>query len=161
MRPRNEITAFDSAAPIADCIALAEKTRFSRFPICDDGDLDKARGVIHIKDLYALRDQARTAEDLLPVARKLICVPESARLEKLLPRFLEKKCHFALVVDEFGGTLGVVTLENAIEALVGQIQDEFDSEKLELTRSRRKCLGSRRHFALARTGKNHRPGSAR
>jgi CBS domain containing-hemolysin-like protein len=135
MRPRNEITAFDSAAPIADCIALAEKTRFSRFPICDDGDLDKARGVIHIKDLYALRDKARTAADLLPVARKLICVPESARLEKLLQRFLEKKSHFALVVDEFGGTLGVVTLENAIEALVGQIQDEFDSEKLELTRS--------------------------
>lgn len=133
MRPRSEITAFDSAAPIADCLALAEKTRFSRFPICDRGDLDQARGVIHIKDLYALRDQARTAEDLLPVARKLICVPESARLEKLLPRFLEKKVHFALVVDEFGGTLGVVTLENAIEALVGQIQDEFDSEKLELT----------------------------
>ncbi len=135
MRPRNEITAFDSTAPIADCIALAEKTRYSRFPICDDGDLDKARGVIHIKDLYALRDKARTAADLLPVARKLICVPESARLEKLLQRFLEKKSHFALVVDEFGGTLGVVTLENAIEALVGQIQDEFDSEKLELTRS--------------------------
>jgi CBS domain containing-hemolysin-like protein len=135
MRPRNEITAFDSAAPIADCIALAEKTRYSRFPICDDGDLDKARGVIHIKDLYALRDKARTAADLLPVARKLICVPESARLEKLLQRFLEKKSHFALVVDEFGGTLGVITLENAIEALVGQIQDEFDSEKLELTRA--------------------------
>jgi CBS domain containing-hemolysin-like protein len=133
MRPRNEITAFDTAAPIADCLALAEKSRYSRFPICDGGDLDKARGVIHIKDLYALRDKARTAEDLLPVARKLICVPESARLEKLLQRFLEKKLHFALVVDEFGGTLGVVTLENAIEALVGQIQDEFDSEKLELT----------------------------
>jgi CBS domain containing-hemolysin-like protein len=133
MRPRNEITAFDTAAPIADCLALAEKSRYSRFPVCDGGDLDKARGVIHIKDLYALRDKARTAEDLLPVARKLICVPESARLEKLLQRFLEKKLHFALVVDEFGGTLGVVTLENAIEALVGQIQDEFDSEKLELT----------------------------
>ena len=115
MRPRNEITAFDTAAPIADCLALAEKSRYSRFPICDGGDLDKARGVIHIKDLYALRDKARTAEDLLPVARKLICVPESARLEKLLQRFLEKKLHFALVVDEFGGTLGVVTLENAIE----------------------------------------------
>ncbi len=133
MRPRNEITVFNAAAPIADCIALAEKTRYSRFPICDDGDPDKARGVIHIKDLYAQRDKARTVADLLPVARKLICVPESARLEKLLPRFLEKKLHFALVVDEFGGTLGVVTLENVIEALIGQIQDEFDSEKLELT----------------------------
>ena len=135
MRPRNEITTLDSAAPIAECLAIAEKTRFSRFPICDGGDPDHARGIIHIKDLYALRDKARTASDLLPFARKLICVPESARLENLLQRFLEKKTHFALVVDEYGGTLGVVTLENAMEALVGQIQDEYDTEKLELTRT--------------------------
>jgi CBS domain containing-hemolysin-like protein len=133
MRPRNEITVFATAASIAECLTIAEKSRYSRFPICDDEDLDKVRGVIHIKDLYAQREKARTAADLLPFARKLICVPESAPLEKLLQRFLEKKLHFAFVVDEFGGTLGVVTLENAIEALIGQIQDEFDSEKSELT----------------------------
>jgi CBS domain containing-hemolysin-like protein len=133
MRPRNEITTLDCSAPIGDCLAIADKSRYSRFPICDDGDPDRARGIIHIKDLYALRDKARTAADLLPFARKPICVPETARLENLLQRFLEKKIHFALVVDEYGGTLGVVTLENAMEALVGQIQDEFDSEKLELT----------------------------
>ena len=132
MRPRQEITVFDTGAPIADCLALAEKTRYSRFPICDDNDPDKARGVVHIKDLYALRDKARTAADLLPAARPLICAPESAPLEKLLKRFLEKKSHFALVVDEFGGTLGIITLENVIETLVGQIQDEFDYEKSEL-----------------------------
>lgn len=133
MRPRNEIVTLDCSAAIADCVVIAEKTRYSRFPICDGGDPDHARGIIHIKDLYALRDKARTAADLLPFARKLICVPETARLENLLQRFLEKKLHFALVVDEYGGTLGVLTLENAMEALVGQIQDEFDSEKLELT----------------------------
>jgi CBS domain containing-hemolysin-like protein len=134
MRPRNDVTVFDSAATLAECLAIAEKTRYSRFPICDDGDPDKARGVIHIKDLYAFRDRARTAADLLPVARKLICVPETARLEKLLKRFLEKKSHFAFVVDEFGGTLGIVTLENVIEALVGQIQDEFDVEATQFIR---------------------------
>jgi len=134
MRPRNEVTVFDSAATLAECIAIAEKTRYSRFPICDDGDLDKARGVLHIKDLYAFRERARTAADLLPLARKLICVPETARLERLLQRFLEKKSHFAFVVDEFGGTLGIVTLENAIEALVGQIQDEFDAEATQFIR---------------------------
>ena len=128
MRPRNEIAAFDTGATIAACIALAEKTRYSRFPICDDGDPDRALGVVHIKDLYAMRDRARTAADLLPAARKLICVPETARLEKLLQRLLDKKLHFAFVVDEFGGTLGIVTMENVLEALVGQIQDEFDSE---------------------------------
>jgi len=134
MRPRNEITVFDSGAPIAECIAIAEKTRYSRFPVCDDGDPDKAHGIVHIKDLYALREKAGTAADLLPVSRKLICVPETARLEKLLRRFLEKKSHFALVVDEFGGTLGIVTLENALEALVGQIQDEFDAEVTQFIR---------------------------
>ena len=68
----------------------------------------------------------------LYVARKLIYVPETAPLEKLLQLFLERKLHFAVVVDEFGGTTGVVTLENVLEVLVGQIQDEFDSEKSEL-----------------------------
>jgi CBS domain containing-hemolysin-like protein len=134
MRPRHEITMFNTEATMADCLALAEKTRYSRFPLCDGGDMDKTRGVVHIKDLYALRDKAQKAADLLPVARKLIYVPETARLEKLLQLFLERKLHFAVVVDEYGGTLGIVTLENALEALVGQIQDEFDSEKSELVR---------------------------
>ena len=134
MRPRHEITAFNTDATIAECLALAEKTRYSRFPICEDGDLDRTPGVVHIKDLYALRDKARTAADLLPLARKLIYVPETARLEKLLQLFLERKSHFAAVVDEYGGTMGIVTLENVLEALVGQIQDEFDSEKSDLIR---------------------------
>jgi CBS domain containing-hemolysin-like protein len=137
MRPRHEIIAFDTDASLAECLALAEKTRYSRFPLCEGGDLDKTRGVVHIKDFYpALRDPApagRTAADLLPVARPLIYVPETARLEKLLPLFLERKLHLAIVVDEYGGTVGIVTLENVLESLVGQIQDEFDQEKSELT----------------------------
>ncbi len=132
MQPRHELTVFDSEASIADCLRVAERTRYSRFPICAGGDLDQTLGVIHIKDLFAWRHKVRTARDLLPVARKLIYVPETARLEPLLQRFLDRKLHFAVVVDEYGGTLGVVTLENVIEELVGQIQDEFDQEKPEL-----------------------------
>ena len=134
MRPRNEITVFDTSASLAQCVALAEKTRYSRFPICENGDLDRILGVVHIKDLYALRERAKTAAELLPVARPLFYIPETASLEKLLRRFLDRKAHFAVVVDEFGGTVGIVTLENVIEALVGQIQDEFDTEKSELVR---------------------------
>lgn len=134
MRPRNEITAFDTAASLADCVALAEKTRYSRFPICENGDLDKMLGVVHIKDLYALHDRGKSAAELLPLARPLFCIPETAALDGLLRRFLDRKAHFAVVVDEFGGTVGVVTLENTLEALVGQIQDEFDTEKSELVR---------------------------
>jgi len=133
MRPRHEVAAFDTEASFAECVALAEKTRYSRFPLCEGGDLEKTRGVVHIKDLYALRDKAQTAADLLPVARPLIYVPETARLEKLLQLFLERKLHFAIVVDEYGGTTGIATLENVLEELVGQIQDEFDQEKSELT----------------------------
>ena len=132
MRPRQEVAAFNSDANVSDCLALAERTRYSRFPLCEGGNLDKTHGVVHIKDLYALRDKARTAADLSVAARKLIYVPETARLERLLQLFLERKLHFAFVVDEYGGTLGIVTLENALESLVGQIQDEFDSEETQL-----------------------------
>jgi CBS domain containing-hemolysin-like protein len=129
MRPRQEIVALSTTASIAECLDVAEKTRYSRFPLCEDGDLDKMLGVIHIKDLYAMRIKAWSGADLMPVARKLIYIPESARSEKLLQLFLDRKLHMAIVVDEYGGVLGMVTLENILEELVGQIQDEFDQEK--------------------------------
>ncbi len=135
MRPRQEIVVFDTEATVAECLDIAEKTRYSRFPLCEAGDLDRTLGVIHIKDLYGMRLKARTGADLLPVARKLIYIPETAHLEKLLQLFLERKLHLAIVVDEYGGTTGMVTLENILEELVGQIQDEFDQEKPLVVRS--------------------------
>ncbi|MEO8429277.1 MAG: hemolysin family protein [Verrucomicrobiota bacterium] len=129
MRPRQEIVGLDTEASIAECLNIAEKTRYSRFPLCEDGDLDRTLGVVNIKDLYGMRIKAKTGRDLLPAARKIIYVPETARLEKLLQLFLERKLHLAIVVDEYGGTVGMVTLENILEELVGQIQDEFDQEK--------------------------------
>src|SRR6185369_1902557 len=134
MRPRQEISGLDTEASIAECLEVAEKTRYSRFPLCEKGDLDKTLGVVHIKDLYAMRLKARSGADLLPVARKLIYVPETARLEKLLQFFLDRKLHMAIIVDEYGGTIGMVTQENILEELVGQIQDEFDQEKPLLTK---------------------------
>jgi CBS domain containing-hemolysin-like protein len=131
MSPRQQITAFDTDATIADCIGLAEKTRYSRYPICENGDLDKVCSIIHVKDVYAQHGRLKTAMDLIFLGRKPIYVPETARLEKMLQLFLDRKAHFAVVVDEFGGTLGVITLENVLETLVGQIQDEFDQEKAE------------------------------
>ena len=129
MRPRQEIVRFDTAASIVECLEAAEKSRFSRFPLCVGGDVDQTLGVVHIKDLYAARLKARSGADLTSFARKLVFVPETARLEKVLHLFLERKLHFAIVVDEFGGTVGMLTLENILEELVGQIQDEFDQEQ--------------------------------
>ena len=134
MRPRQEIVSFDTEAALAECMEIAERTRYSRFPLCEGGDLDKTLGVVHIKDLYAMRNRAQTGRDLLAVARKLIYAPETARLEKLLQLFLERRLHVAIVVDEYGGTVGMVTLENVLEELVGQIQDEFDQENPLLVR---------------------------
>lgn len=133
MQPRPEIVAFDSDAPIADCLALAEETRYSRFPLCAGGNLDQTFGAIHIKDLYAQRDRLRTAADLRPFARPLVYIPETARLERVLHILLERRLHLAIVVDEHGGTAGLLTLENILEEVVGQIQDEFDQERPLLT----------------------------
>jgi CBS domain containing-hemolysin-like protein len=129
MQPRRDMVALSTDQSLAECLDVAEKTRYSRFPICQEGDLDQTLGVVHIKDLYAMRLKARAAAELLPVTRKLIYVPASARLEGVLQLFLERKLHLAVVVDEYGSTVGMVTLEDVLEELVGQIQDEFDQEK--------------------------------
>ena len=129
MRPRQEIVMLNTGSSMTECLEVAEKTRFSRFPLCEGGDIDRTLGVVHFKDLYALRLKAKSGAELRSVARKLVYVPETARLERLLQVFLDRKLHLALVVDEYGGTVGLVTLENILEELVGQIQDEFDQEK--------------------------------
>ena len=135
MRPRQEIVPLSTDDSMSQCLEIADKTRYSRFPLADAGDLDRTLGVVHIKDLYGMRLKARSGADLAPGARKLVYVPETARLEKLQQLLLDRKLHMAIVVDEYGGTIGLVTLENILEELVGQIQDEFDQEKPLLTRA--------------------------
>jgi CBS domain containing-hemolysin-like protein len=129
MRPRHDIVVLNTEADIRECLAIAEQTRYSRFPLCEGGDIDKTLGVVHSKDIVALRHEAKCARDLAVAARKIIFVLETARLEKLLALFLQRKVHLALVVDEYGGTVGMVTLENVLEELVGPIEDEFDEEE--------------------------------
>ena len=129
MRPRREIVVLDTHASLTECLNIAESTRYSRFPLCEDGDINRTLGVVHIKDLFAQRHRARAGADLAGVTRKIIYIPETARLEKVLQLLQERQLHFALVVDEYGDTLGLVTLENVLEEIVGQIQDEFDQEK--------------------------------
>jgi len=135
MRPRQEIAALNTEDSIAECLEAADRTRYSRFPLCEEGDADRMLGVVHFKDLFAMRLKAKSGADLAAVAKKVVYVPETARLEKVLQLLLDRKLHMAIVVDEFGGTMGLLTLENILEELVGQIQDEFDQEKPMLQRS--------------------------
>src|SRR6266496_1935256 len=128
MTPRGEIVYFDLEDDVETNVKKAIESRHTRFPLCRE-NLDNTIGLIHIKELLTL--MRAEDPDLLKIKRDLIPIPEMMPLEKLLKLFLTKHAHLALVVDEFGGTVGMVTMENVLEELVGDIQDEFDFEKEE------------------------------
>jgi CBS domain containing-hemolysin-like protein len=129
MRPRHEIVYLDTEASITDCLSIVNEHRYSRYPLCEKGDLDKTVGILHVKDIYAMAPKVSKAWELRPFTKPILYLPEMGRLEKALELFLTRKTHMALVVDEYGGITGLVTLENVLEELVGEIQDEFDTEE--------------------------------
>jgi CBS domain containing-hemolysin-like protein len=128
MTPRGEVVYLDIEESFDQNVEKALASRHTRFPLCR-GHLDNAIGLIHIKELVPLMRDPQP--DLMKIKRELIPVPEMMSLEKLLNLFLSKHAHLAIVVDEYGGTVGMVTMENILEELVGDIQDEFDAEKAE------------------------------
>lgn len=128
MTPRGEVVFLDLELTFEENVKRALASRHTRFPLCR-GHLDNAVGLIHIKELMPMMRDPQP--DLLRIKRELIPVPEMMSLEKLLNLFLTRHAHLAIVVDEYGGTVGMVTLENVLEEIVGDIQDEFDSEKAE------------------------------
>jgi CBS domain containing-hemolysin-like protein len=131
MTPRGEVVFLNVEDSFEENINLALKSRHTRFPLCE-GHLDNAIGLVHIKDLLSLMRQPEP--ELASVKRDLLPVPEMMALEKLLNFFLTRHAHLAIVVDEYGGTVGIVTLDNVLEELVGAIQDEFDTENQEFRR---------------------------
>jgi CBS domain containing-hemolysin-like protein len=129
--PRGEVVSLDLENTFDENLKIAQDSRHTRFPLCQ-GHLDNTLGLVHIKDLLRLtREQS---PDLTSIKREILPVPEMMPLEKLLKLFLNKHAHLALVVDEYGGTVGIVTLDNVLEELVGSIQDEFDVEAPEFRR---------------------------
>ena len=126
MTPRGEVVFLDLEVSFEENVKKALESRHTRFPLCR-GHLDNTIGLIHIKELVPMMRDPHP--DLLRIKRELIPVPEMMSLEKLLSLFLSKHAHLAIVVDEYGGTVGMVTLENVLEEIVGDIQDEFDTEK--------------------------------
>jgi CBS domain containing-hemolysin-like protein len=128
MTPRGEVVFLDIEVSFEENVKKALESRHTRFPLCR-GHLDNTIGLIHIKELVPMMRDPQP--DLLRIKRDLIPVPEMMSLEKLLNLFLTRHAHLAIVVDEYGGTVGMVTLENVLEEIVGDIQDEFDTEKAE------------------------------
>ena len=127
MLPRNQIQFFDIFDSNEFNIDRAKNTGHTRFPLCE-GDMDNCMGIVHIKDIFRSNLPAQRV-DFRKIARPVVYTGPDDPLENVLQELMAKKLHMALVRDEFGGTVGVVTLENIVEELVGNIQDEFDSEE--------------------------------
>ncbi len=127
MTPRTDILSFSMEDTWAHVRATIVASGFSRIPV-HEGSVDQIQGVLHVKDLLPrLQDDAVAWTEVL---RDPIYIPESKKIDDLLREFQEKKVHLAVVVDEYGGTSGLVTLEDVLEEIVGEIADEFDEEDI-------------------------------
>ncbi len=133
--PRNEVVYFDLTRSLGENLALARATPHTRIPVVE-GDLDRVVGVVHLKELLWALHETEGDVDLRALARPAFLVPEMRRIQDLLLDFQAQQQHLALVVNEHGGVDGLVTLEDVLEELVGEIQDEFDREAIQLRRTR-------------------------
>jgi CBS domain containing-hemolysin-like protein len=127
MTPRGDVIYLDMQDSFDANVQVAIESGHTRFPLVQ-GHLDNTIGLIHIKDL--MREMKFDRHDLLAIKRELMPVPEFMPLQKLLRQFLAKRSHFAVVFDEYGGAVGIVTLDNVVGELVGEIKDEFDLEQV-------------------------------
>lgn len=128
MRSRIDVTALDQKSSFQQVLKTIRNTGYSRIPIYENS-FDKIQGILYIKDLlpYLNKSEILNWNELI---REVFFVPENKKIDDLLKEFQEKKIHLAIVVDEYGGTSGIVTLEDIIEEIVGDISDEFDDDNI-------------------------------
>jgi len=132
MVPRTEIMAFEADQTLHECIDIATHSTFTKFPVYDD-NLDMIIGVVHIKDLLrAQLDPDRQNCLARTLVRDALFVPEAIPVRTVLQRFRARRQHIAIVMDEFGGTAGIVTLEDLMEEIVGEVSDPFDAAQPEI-----------------------------
>jgi CBS domain containing-hemolysin-like protein len=127
MQPRSKVVAVDFCAGFHELLNLVRTSGFSRLPVYQE-DLDNVTGILYVKDLVAHLDQADDFEWQPLIRTNFLLVPESKRGAELLREFKQQKVHMAIVVDEYGGSAGIVTLEDILEEVTGDIRDEFDEE---------------------------------
>lgn len=128
MRSRIDVICIDITLDYTTVTKLILSSGYSRIPVYED-NFDNVRGILYIKDLLPHIDQDSNF-NWKSLIRDPFYVPENKKIDDLLKEFQEKKVHLAVVVDEFGGTSGIITLEDVIEEIVGEISDEFDQEQL-------------------------------
>ncbi|GMQ77974.1 MAG: hemolysin family protein [Anaerolineae bacterium] len=128
MTARPKVQAITSDIPKEDLLMLVTTSRHSRFPVYEN-DLDHVIGILHLKDLIRQQLTNNGELDLRQLLRPAPAVPEDKPVEELLSAFKRQRIHMAIVLDEFGGLAGIVTLEDLVEEIVGEVRDEFDFEK--------------------------------
>ena len=125
MVPRTEIIAIDAEAPVEELIELIAEHPLSKFPVYE-GDLDHVLGIAHVKDLLRVPLEARRTSAVRSLVRDAMFVPATLKLDALLQQFRARHHHLAIVLDEYGGTAGLVTLDDLMEEIVGEVSDTFD-----------------------------------
>lgn len=125
MVPRTEVTMLEADALISDLINLADSLPYSKFPVYEK-DSDHILGIVYVKDLIHVLANHQENTPLRGLVRNALYVPETLPVDELLARFRAQRQHIAVVLDEYGGTAGIVTLEDILEELVGEVQDEFE-----------------------------------
>lgn len=134
MTHRTDIAAVSAETTVAEFITYAVEEGYSRIPIYKN-NIDDIIGIVYVKDLLTIANPlAENSLALIKFARQPIYIPESMKCSKLLVMLQEKKTHIAIVIDEHGGTSGMVTMEDLLEIIVGQIQDEYDDEEQDIKR---------------------------
>ena len=133
MIPRPDVVSLSLDRPASENLMTMRRSGHTRFPVCQ-GSLDQAVGIVHIKDLLEPLATDRVP-DLRGIMREVLFVPETMPADRLLRTFQRRRLHMAIVVDEYGGASGIVTLEDVIEEIVGDVQDEFDSEPPDVMRT--------------------------
>ena len=139
MIPRTDMVCLDLEDSLEESIETAMEERLTRYPICDGGK-DNVIGFLHIKDFLQTLYK-KEAPDLRKLARHALVVPEAMAVSRLLQTMQQERSQLAIVVDEYGGTAGMVTIEDVIEEIVGDIQDEFDTDR-PLVEKKGACLYS-------------------
>ncbi len=128
MLPRIDIAAMPAAATVRDVLDKIVETGHSRIPVFED-TIDNITGLIYAKDLLKYLRDGKQDDPVAPLAREPYYVPETKKVDELLHEMQQKRIHLAVVVDEYGGTAGLITIEDLIEEIVGEIQDEYDVEE--------------------------------
>ncbi|HZU86990.1 MAG TPA: hemolysin family protein [Anaerolineaceae bacterium] len=124
--PRTEIIAVEANTSVEDAIRLTTEHAVTKMPVYRD-DLDNVIGIIHLRDLVSALQNGNPAQTVQELAREAVFVPESIPVNDLMRNFRDRHTHIAIVLDEFGGTAGLVTLEDLLEEIIGVIQDPFDA----------------------------------